>query len=132
MQGVGILGAQWGDEGKGRVVDLLTEKAQVVVRYQGGNNAGHTCVIGSQKIVLHLVPSGVLRPGRLCLIGNGVVVNPQVLVEEIASGPYACSLPPDELILRFILKPAADATFADFQKIGRRRELAIARINAAA
>jgi adenylosuccinate synthase len=84
MQGVGILGAQWGDEGKGRVVDLLTEKAQVVVRYQGGNNAGHTCVIGSQKIVLHLVPSGVLRPGRLCLIGNGVVVNPQVLVEEIA------------------------------------------------
>ncbi len=85
MQGVGIIGAQWGDEGKGRVVDLLTEKAQVVVRYQGGNNAGHTCVIGSQKIVLHLVPSGVLRPGRLCLIGNGVVVNPQVLVEEIAS-----------------------------------------------
>lgn len=84
MQGVGILGAQWGDEGKGRVVDLLTEKAQVVVRYQGGNNAGHTCVIGSQKIVLHLVPSGVLRPGRLCLIGNGVVVDPQVLVEEIA------------------------------------------------
>ena len=84
MQGVGIIGAQWGDEGKGRVVDLLTEKAQVVVRYQGGNNAGHTCVIGGQKIILHLVPSGVLRPGRLCLIGNGVVVNPQVLVEEIA------------------------------------------------
>ena len=84
MQGVGIIGAQWGDEGKGRVVDLLTEKAQVVVRYQGGNNAGHTCVIGDQKIILHLVPSGVLRPGRLCLIGNGVVVNPQVLVEEIA------------------------------------------------
>jgi len=85
MQGVGIIGAQWGDEGKGRVVDLLTEKAQVVVRYQGGNNAGHTCVIGGQKIILHLVPSGVLRPGRLCLIGNGVVVNPRVLVEEIAS-----------------------------------------------
>ncbi|MDD5223377.1 MAG: adenylosuccinate synthase [bacterium] len=84
MQGVGILGAQWGDEGKGRVVDFLTEKAPVVVRYQGGNNAGHTCVIGNQKIVLHLVPSGILRPGRLCLIGNGVVVNPQVLVEEIA------------------------------------------------
>ncbi len=84
MQGVGIIGAQWGDEGKGRVVDLLTEKAQVVVRYQGGNNAGHTCVIGGQKIILHLVPSGVLRPGRLCLIGTGVVVNPQVLVEEIA------------------------------------------------
>ncbi len=84
MQGIGIIGAQWGDEGKGRVVDLLTEQAQVVVRYQGGNNAGHTCVIGNQKIVLHLVPSGILRPGRLCLITNGVVVNPQVLVEEIA------------------------------------------------
>jgi len=83
MQGVGIIGAQWGDEGKGRIVDLLTEDAQVVVRYQGGNNAGHTSVVGGKKVILHLVPSGILRPGRTCVIGNGVVFNPQVFLEEL-------------------------------------------------
>ena len=84
MQGVGIIGAQWGDEGKGRIVDLLTEDARVVVRYQGGNNAGHTSVVGNKKVVLHLVPSGILRPDRICLIGNGVVFNPRVFLEETA------------------------------------------------
>ena len=83
MPNVVVIGAQWGDEGKGKVVDLLTEHAQVVVRFQGGNNAGHTLVVGGQKTVLHLIPSGILHPGKICVIGNGVVVDPAVLVGEI-------------------------------------------------
>ena len=83
MPNVVVVGAQWGDEGKGKVVDLLTEHADVVVRFQGGNNAGHTLVVGGQKTVLHLIPSGILHPGKTCVIGNGVVVDPAVLVGEI-------------------------------------------------
>jgi adenylosuccinate synthase len=83
MPNVVVIGAQWGDEGKGKVVDLLTEHAQVVVRFQGGNNAGHTLVVGGQKTVLHLIPSGILHAGKTCVIGNGVVVDPAVLVKEI-------------------------------------------------
>jgi adenylosuccinate synthase len=78
-----LVGAQWGDEGKGKIIDVLTEKADIVVRYAGGNNAGHTVFIGKQKYILHLVPSGILRRGKLCVIGNGVVVDPLGLVEEI-------------------------------------------------
>ena len=78
-----ILGTQWGDEGKGKIVDLLTEQADAVVRFQGGHNAGHTLVIGGQKTVLHLIPSGVLRAGVQCLIGNGVVLSPEALLREI-------------------------------------------------
>lgn len=85
MPNVVVVGAQWGDEGKGKVVDLLTEHAQVVVRFQGGNNAGHTLVVGGEKTVLHLIPSGILHPGKTCIIGNGVVVDPAVLVEEMDS-----------------------------------------------
>ncbi|HEX9289269.1 MAG TPA: adenylosuccinate synthase [Anaeromyxobacteraceae bacterium] len=84
MPNVVVIGAQWGDEGKGKVVDLLTEHADVVVRFQGGNNAGHTLVVGGQKTVLHLIPSGILHPGKACVIGNGVVVDPDVLAHEIA------------------------------------------------
>jgi adenylosuccinate synthase len=83
MPNVVVIGAQWGDEGKGKVVDLLTEHAQVVVRFQGGNNAGHTLVVGGQKTVLHLIPSGILHQGKTCVIGNGVVLDPAVLVKEI-------------------------------------------------
>jgi adenylosuccinate synthase len=83
MPNVVVIGAQWGDEGKGKVVDLLTEHAQVVVRFQGGNNAGHTLVVGGQKTVLHLIPSGILHAGKTCVIGNGVVLDPAVLVKEI-------------------------------------------------
>ncbi len=78
-----VLGTQWGDEGKGKIVDLLTEHAAAVVRYQGGHNAGHTLVIDGEKTVLHLIPSGVLREGVQCLIGNGVVVAPDALLREI-------------------------------------------------
>ena len=78
-----ILGTQWGDEGKGKIVDLLTEQADAVVRFQGGHNAGHTLVIGGEKTVLHLIPSGVLRAGVQCLIGNGVVLSPEALLKEI-------------------------------------------------
>lgn len=78
-----VLGTQWGDEGKGKVVDLLTDKAKYVVRYQGGHNAGHTLVIDGQKTVLHLIPSGVLRDNVKCLIGNGVVLCPKALMTEI-------------------------------------------------
>src|SRR5438067_3918678 len=78
-----LVGAQWGDEGKGKIIDVLTERADIVVRTQGGNNAGHTVFIGKQKYVLHLVPSGILRKRKLCVIGNGVVIDPLGLVEEI-------------------------------------------------
>src|SRR5437660_846736 len=78
-----LVGAQWGDEGKGKIIDVLTEQADIVVRTQGGNNAGHTVFIGKQKYVLHLVPSGILRKRKICVIGNGVVIDPVGLVEEI-------------------------------------------------
>ncbi len=79
-----VLGTQWGDEGKGKIVDLLTDQADAVVRFQGGHNAGHTLVIEGRKTVLHLIPSGILRDNVLCLIGNGVVLSPEALLAEIA------------------------------------------------
>lgn len=78
-----VIGTQWGDEGKGKIVDLLTEQASAVVRFQGGHNAGHTLVIGGEKTVLHLIPSGILRPDVQCLIGNGVVLEPHALLKEV-------------------------------------------------
>lgn len=80
-----VIGTQWGDEGKGKIVDLLSEDADYVVRYQGGHNAGHTIVIGDKKIVLHLIPTGLLQPGKTGVIGNGVVINPEALLQEIAT-----------------------------------------------
>ena len=80
-----VIGTQWGDEGKGKIVDLLTERAAAVVRYQGGHNAGHTLVINGEQTILHLIPSGVLRAGVECLIGNGVVLAPDALLKEIAT-----------------------------------------------
>ena len=78
-----VVGVQWGDEGKGKVVDLLSREADIIVRFQGGNNAGHTLVVGGQKTIVRLIPSGVLHDGKVCVIANGVVVDPEVLVEEI-------------------------------------------------
>ena len=78
-----VVGVQWGDEGKGKVVDLLSREADIIVRFQGGNNAGHTLVVGGKKTIVRLIPSGVLHDGKVCVIANGVVVDPEVLVEEI-------------------------------------------------
>lgn len=83
MPNVVLLGGQWGDEGKGKVIDLLAREADWVVRYQGGSNAGHTVEVGAEKYVLHLVPSGILHPGKKCVIGNGVVVDPVALAQEL-------------------------------------------------
>ena len=83
MSNLIVLGAQWGDEGKGKIVDLFSEKFAAVARYQGGHNAGHTVFIGNQKFVLKLIPSGILRTGVTAVIGNGVVIDPAALLEEI-------------------------------------------------
>jgi adenylosuccinate synthase len=83
VPGLAIVGAQWGDEGKGKVTDLVAERADVIIRYQGGNNAGHTIVREGTVFKLHLIPSGILHPGRVCAVGNGVVINPRVLAEEL-------------------------------------------------
>ena len=83
MPGIVIVGTQWGDEGKGKVTDLLAEQAEMVVRFQGGNNAGHTIVRDGEEFKLHLIPSGILYPGKTCVIGNGVVIDPGVLIEEL-------------------------------------------------
>ncbi|MFO0416966.1 MAG: adenylosuccinate synthetase, partial [Pseudomonadota bacterium] len=83
MPGLVLVGAQWGDEGKGKFVDVLTERADWVVRFQGGNNAGHTIVIDGKKTALSLLPSGIMRPGVKCLLGAGVVLNPATLISEM-------------------------------------------------
>ncbi len=85
MANIVVVGTQWGDEGKGKIVDLLTEKSDLIIRFQGGNNAGHTLVVGEKKVVLHLIPSGILHPGKLCVIGSGVVLDPEILYEEITA-----------------------------------------------
>ena len=82
MQHTIVTGGQWGDEGKGKIIDILSGKFDVVVRFQGGNNAGHTVVIGGRKFFLHLIPSGIFHPGKICIIGNGVVLDPFSFLEE--------------------------------------------------
>jgi adenylosuccinate synthase len=99
MSVVIVVGAQWGDEGKGKVVDLFTERADVVVRYGGGANAGHTLVIDGQKLVTHLVPSGVCHPGKACVLGDGMVIDPYTLLEEIADCQKRGLLMQNELLI---------------------------------
>ncbi len=100
MKTVVVIGTQWGDEGKGKVVDLLTARADYVVRFQGGNNAGHTLVVGGRKIILHLTPSGILHPDKVCLIGNGVVVDPKVLLEELERlKDFGVEVTPERLVV---------------------------------
>jgi len=100
MENMVVVGTQWGDEGKGKVVDLLTAGADMVVRYQGGNNAGHTLVVGGKKYIFHLIPSGILYQDKICLIGNGLVVDPEVLLEEIKRLEDAgVSVGPERLVL---------------------------------
>ena len=83
MPNLVVIGTQWGDEGKGRIVDILSEKVDVVARYQGGNNAGHTIIVDGKTTVLHHIPSGILRQDKISIIGNGVVIDPKILLEEI-------------------------------------------------
>lgn len=99
MANVVVVGAQWGDEGKGKVVDIYTEYADEIVRYQGGNNAGHTLVVGEEKVVLHLIPSGVLHAGKRCVIGNGVVLDPEVFIMEVNRLKAAGRLEDDSTLL---------------------------------
>ena len=98
MANVVVVGAQWGDEGKGKVVDILTEKAEFVVRFQGGANAGHTLVVNGRKFIFHLIPSGILHSGKICMIGNGVVLDPGVLIGEMDRlGEAGIEVTPDKL-----------------------------------
>ena len=83
MPATAVIGTQWGDEGKGKIVDLLAADADMIVRYHGGNNAGHTLVVAGEKTILNLVPAGVLHPGKICVMGPGMVVDPDVLIREI-------------------------------------------------
>ncbi len=100
MANVAVIGAQWGDEGKGKIVDWLSERAEIVVRFQGGHNAGHTLVIGERTFKLSLLPSGVVRPGKIGVIGNGVVVDPWALLKEIETlGSQGVAVTPANLIL---------------------------------
>ena len=78
-----VVGAQWGDEGKGKIIDMLASDADIIIRYQGGNNAGHTVVVGDNEFILHLIPSGILHKGKICIIGNGLVIDPEALLKEI-------------------------------------------------
>src|SRR3990167_355014 len=79
-----LVGAQWGDEGKGKVIDVLTNDADLLIRYQGGHNAGHTVIANGEEFIFHLIPSGLLHPGKIGLIGNGVVIDPEALLEEMS------------------------------------------------
>ena len=100
MSNVVVIGTQWGDEGKGKVVDLLAARADMVVRFQGGNNAGHTLVVNGKQTICHLIPSGILHDGKKCLIGNGVVVDPEVLLKEIENlTSEGISISPENLSL---------------------------------
>jgi len=100
MSNVAVIGAQWGDEGKGKIVDWLSARADVVVRFQGGHNAGHTLVIDGKTYKLSLLPSGVVRPGKLSIIGNGVVVDPWAFVDEVARiRVLGVTVTPDSLLV---------------------------------
>src|SRR5437016_7470858 len=116
-----VIGTQWGDEGKGKVVDWLTEHAQGVVRFQGGHNAGHTLVIGDKKTVLRLIPSGVLRPNVRVYIGNGVVLSPQALLQEIGELEAAGV----ELRSRLAISPACPLVLPYHVALDQAREAAM-------
>src|SRR5713226_3800289 len=103
-----IVGAQWGDEGKGKIVDLLSEDVDIVARYQGGANAGHTVVIGDREYVLHLIPSGIFHPRVTCVIGNGTVIDPIALMDEIG-GLRALGVDPEGRLLIMPYHKALDA-----------------------
>jgi len=115
-----LVGAQWGDEGKGKIIDFLTQHADIVVRSQGGNNAGHTVILGTKKYVLHLIPSGILRPEKVCVIGNGVVIDPVSLVAEIETlKTQGVKIRRDQ----FLISDAAHIVFPYHRLLDEQREL---------
>ena len=129
MSSVVVVGAQWGDEGKGKIVDLLTRYADYVVRFQGGNNAGHTLVVEGKKFVFHIIPSGILYEEKMCMIGNGVIIDPGVLLSEIDKlAQQGLTVSPDRLMIserahlimpyHASLDQAKEAALADAHKIG--------------
>jgi adenylosuccinate synthase len=119
MACVVVVGTQWGDEGKGKIIDLLAEFADVIVRFQGGSNAGHTLVVGGEKFVFHLMPSGILHEGKRCVIGSGVVVDPQILIEEIDQLKEKGYLRDDS---QFLLSEEAHVIFPYHKTIDKGRE----------
>ncbi|GAB4276335.1 MAG: adenylosuccinate synthase [Deferrisomatales bacterium] len=119
MANVVVVGAQWGDEGKGKIVDLYAREADAVVRFQGGNNAGHTLVVEGEKIILHLIPSGILHPDTTCCIGNGVVVDPGVLLEEIDGLRRRGKFPSDDAL---VVSEAAHVILPCHKRIDTARE----------
>ena len=120
MANVVVVGTQWGDEGKGKIVDLCTRFASYIVRFQGGNNAGHTLVVEGKKFILHLIPSGILHPGKVCCIGNGVVVDPGVLLGEMERlRSHQVHVGPDNLVLSL----QAHVIMPYHREIDRAREL---------
>jgi len=119
MANVVLIGTQWGDEGKGKIVDLLTEWAEVVVRFQGGNNAGHTLVIDGQRYALHLIPSGIMRPGKSCVIGSGVVVDLKILLEEIRMLNSQCGR---DILSQLILSDEAHLILESHRRLDQARE----------
>ena len=121
MSSVVLIGSQWGDEGKGKITDYLAEEANLVVRYQGGNNAGHTVIVGDVEYKLHLIPSGIIYPDTKCAIGNGVVVDPQVLLEEMdyLAENRTCNL--DSMPRNFGINPARMKNKIDYLNSALRR-----------
>ena len=123
MANVVVVGSQWGDEGKGKIVDWLSEQADIVVRFQGGHNAGHTLVIDGTTYKLSLLPSGVVRPGKLSVIGNGVVLDPHALLDEIAQlKKQGVTVTPDNLRIaeNTTADPAAASRTRRHPRIGQR------------
>jgi len=119
MANVILVGAQWGDEGKGKIIDVLTEQSEVVVRTQGGNNAGHTVFVGKDKYVLHLIPSGILRSNKVCVIGNGVVMDPVGLVKELDGlAKLGVTVTPDN----FLISETAHVVFPWHRELDGARE----------
>lgn len=129
MSSVVVVGTQWGDEGKGKIVDLLTRYADYVVRFQGGNNAGHTLVVEGRKFVFHIIPSGILYQDKMCMIGNGVIVDPGVLIDEIAQlKEQGLRVTPERLMIserahlimpyHSSLDKASESALSDTKKIG--------------
>ena len=124
MASVVVVGTQWGDEGKGKIVDLLTRYADYVVRFQGGNNAGHTLVVDGKQYIFHIIPSGVLYPDKTCVIGNGVIIDPGVLLADMADlAGRGFTIAPKQLLI----SSNAHLIMPYHQRLDQAREASLAR-----